>query len=445
MTTFFCDRALVGTELEERVRITVDQGRFTAVEPGSEWGPNAMHLRGTTIPGLANTHSHAFHRALRSRTQADRGSFWTWRNLMYAAAHRLDPDNYHRLARAVYAEMVLAGITSVGEFHYVHHQSGGTPYENPNAMGEALLSAATEAGIRITLLDTVYLHGGLTADGHQPVSDVQKRFADGSVDRWAERVDAITLGLHQTLGAAIHSVRAVDSSAIQTVAAWTDARSAPLHAHVSEQTAENDQCRAHYRSTPVQLLDEAGALNDRFTAVHATHLVENDVRRLAESGSTVCLCPTTERDLGDGIANTLQFTAAGVPITLGSDSHAMIDHFEEARSVELHERLRSRLRGTHRANDLLSMATAGHASLGWADAGAIRPGARADLVTVDLDSVRGAGTPSELGIEAIVFAANAGDVTDVVGDGVHIVRDRCHVRVDAAADLSTVIAELMDT
>ncbi|MFW2381585.1 MAG: amidohydrolase family protein, partial [Acidimicrobiales bacterium] len=148
MTGYFCDRALIGQEVLDRVYLTIEGGRFTSVQAESEWIPDATHLHGITIPGMANTHSHAFHRALRSRTQADRGSFWTWRNLMYAAAERLDPDNYHRLATAVFAEMTLAGITSVGEFHYVHHQPGGKSYANPNAMGEAVLSAATEAGLR---------------------------------------------------------------------------------------------------------------------------------------------------------------------------------------------------------------------------------------------------------------------------------------------------------
>ena len=170
MNRYFCDLAFVDGQVREGVLVTELDGRFVSVEPGADRGDNPVHLRGLTLPGLANAHSHAFHRALRSRTQADRGSFWTWRDLMYLVAERLDPENYHRLARATFAEMTLAGITSVGEFHYVHHQPDGTPYDDPNAMGEALLAAADEAGIRITLLDTLYLHGGLGPDGLSAVA-----------------------------------------------------------------------------------------------------------------------------------------------------------------------------------------------------------------------------------------------------------------------------------
>jgi formiminoglutamate deiminase len=424
------------------VHITVEHGRFVEVAPESHRVPDAVHLRGVTIPGLANTHSHAFHRALRSRTQADRGSFWTWRNLMYAAADRLDPDTYHRLARAAFAEMTLAGITSVGEFHYVHHQPGGVAYENPNAMGEAVLAAAAEAGVRITLLDTLYLHGGLAADGYQPVTGPQRRFADSSADGWAERVDLLEPRDGQIIGGAIHSVRAVDPLALHVAAQWAAATAAPLHAHVSEQTIENDQCRAHHHTSPVEVLHEAGALTERFTAVHATHVDDHDMRLLAESGATVCLCPTTERDLGDGIADTTALHAAGVPISLGSDSHAVIDHFVESRSVELHERLRSHRRGIHSAPELMAMATGGHASLGWQDAGVIAPNHRADLVAVNLGSVRAAGSST---LETIVFSAIAADVTDVVVDGRVIVQGGQHHHLDVAADLELSIAALMDT
>ncbi len=445
MTEFFCDRALVGAAVRDRVHITVREGRFHSVEVDAEWVPDAVHLRGITIPGLANAHSHAFHRALRSRTQADRGSFWTWRNLMYAAAERLDPDNYHRLARAAFAEMALAGITVVGEFHYVHHQPGGRPYADPNAMGEALLAAASEAGIRITLLDTLYLHGGLAADGYQPISGSQARFADASADEWVERVDRLQPADGQIIGAAMHSVRAVDPQAVSVASRWAEQSNAPLHAHVSEQTVENKSCEAHHHASPTQLLHEAGALSDRFTAVHATHVSDEDVALLAEFGATVCLCPTTERDLGDGIANTSALDSAGVPISLGSDSHAVIDHFVEARSVELHERLRSLQRGIHGADELLSMATGGHASLGWGDAGTITPGARADLVAVDLDSIRAGGSAPDSALETIVFAAIATDVTDVVVDGVQIVREGQHHQLDVAAELDAAVVALMDT
>ncbi|MFW2383073.1 MAG: amidohydrolase family protein, partial [Acidimicrobiales bacterium] len=285
---------------------------------------------------------------------------------------------------------------------------------------------------------------GLDADGYSRVGDSQARFADGSVDGWIERVDRLHADDGQIIGAAVHSVRAVDPGAVAAVAEWADQRGAPVHAHVSEQTIENDQCRAFHKASPVQVFHDAGVLGERFTAVHATHIEDRDVELLADSGASVCLCPTTERDLGDGIAEASAWRAAGIPITLGSDSHAVIDHFVEARSVEFHERLRSHHRGIHSAIELLSMATGGHASIGWPDVGTIAAGMRADLVAVDVGSVRGAGGSSENALETVVFTATAADVTDVVIGGRHIVRDGRH-QLDVAGDLEASISALMDT
>ena len=444
MTTIWCESALVAGGVHADVRIDIVDGRFTSVEIGAEPG-TANTLSGLTIPGLANAHSHAFHRALRSRTQTDRGTFWTWRDLMYQAAQRLEPDTYHRLARGVFAEMVMTGVTCVGEFHYLHHQSDGTPYVDPNEMGRALLAAADDAGIRITLLDTLYLHGGLEPGGHSPPIGGQRRFADSCAEDWAERVSLLAPTDTERFGAAIHSVRAVDPASMAVVASRMAGDGLPVHAHVSEQVAENDACLANYGQTPVSLLADAGVLSDRFAAVHATHLNADDVAMLAAAGSTVVMCPTTERDLGDGIGPTGDFAASGVPMAVGSDSHAVIDLFEEIRALELDERLRSHTRGVHCAPDLLSMATrVGHRSLGWEDAGVIAVGQRADLVTLSLDSVRLAGTTLANAIGATVFAATASDITDVHVDGRHVVCDRRHTAIDAAAELDTAIKELMD-
>lgn len=440
---FWCEHAVVDGRVQHAVSIGVEAGRFTSLIPHSEPG-EATRLMGLSVPGFANAHSHAFHRALRSRTQADRGTFWTWRQLMYAAAERLDPNNYYRLARAVFAEMVTVGMSVVGEFHYVHHQPDGTPYNDPNAMGEALLRAADDAGIRITLLDTLYLHGGLDEGGYQPVSGAQIRYRDASAEAWATRVSELQPHKGQRIGAAIHSVRAVDPDAIRVAVEWAANAKAPLHAHVSEQTAENEQCELHHGCSPTTLLDDTGALAANFTAVHATHLVESDVSLLATSGSAVCMCPTTERDLGDGIGPTTELVAAGVGLSLGSDSHAVVDHLIEARALELDERLRAEKRGLHAAPDLLTMATRnGHHGLGWPDAGDITLGNRADLTTIALDSVRTAGTPPELAIESGMFAATASDVTSVVVDGRQIVADGHHHRIDVAKELHQSIEALL--
>ncbi|WP_345673922.1 formimidoylglutamate deiminase [Yinghuangia aomiensis] len=438
----WCEIVHTRTGIERDVVVEIADGRITAVRPDVPAPPpGASVRRGLTVPGFANAHSHAFHRVLRGRTQAGSGTFWTWRDLMYAAAGKLDPDTYLALARAVYAEMALAGITAVGEFHYLHHAPGGARYDDPNAMGHALAEAARQAGIRITLLDTCYVAGGV---GAEPTG-TQLRFGDGDADGWAARVDALKPADHLRIGAAVHSVRGVPADQIPTVAAWTAERGAPLHAHVSEQPAENHACLEAYGRTPVEVFEAAGALGPRFTAVHATHLTDRDIALLGASGSGVCLCPTTERDLADGIGPAGELSRAQVPLSLGTDSQAFIDMFEEARAVELDERLRTGSRGHFTTARLLAQATrVGHESLGWDDAGRIEPGRRADLVTVGLDSVRLAGTIPRLASESVVFAAAPPDITHVVVDGRTVVADGVHTLVEdvpgtLAAAIRTVV------
>ncbi len=412
MTTYHLEHAWLPDGISDDVYATVVDGRFTAV--GHDPVRGAHRLAGLTIPGLANCHSHAFHRALRGRTQRGDGTFWTWREQMYAVAARLDPDSYRALAVAVFGEMALAGITTVGEFHYLHHGPDGTPYDDPNAMGTALLDAAREVGVRIALLDTCYLAAGI---GRAP-EGVQRRYSDGSGTAWQDRADEQTAedGGDVVVGAAIHSVRAVPLDDMRVVADWADRFEVPLHVHLSEQTAENDECLAAYGRTPTEVLAEAGALGDRTTAVHATHLTDRDVALLGSSRTTACFCPTTERDLGDGVGPSVALRDAGSPLTLGSDSHAVVDLFEEMRAVELDERLVSRRRGHWRAPALLRAATYdGHASLGFRDAGWIEAGARADLVTLDLASPRTAGGGPTA--ETVAYAASAADVTGVVAGG----------------------------
>ena len=251
------EHALLPSGPARAVLLEVADGRFTAVTPDSPAG-DAERLAGVVLPGLANAHSHAFHRALRGRTHGGGGTFWSWREGMYAVAARLDPDSYLALARATFAEMALAGVTCVGEFHYLHHRPGGGAYDDPNAMGEALRQAASEAGIRITLLDACYLAGGLTAGGHTPLDERQRRFGDGTVERWAERLHALRPSPGMRVGAAIHSVRAVPREGIGAVA--RAAEGLPLHVHLSEQPAENDACQGFYGVTPTGLLDAEGAL-----------------------------------------------------------------------------------------------------------------------------------------------------------------------------------------
>jgi formiminoglutamate deiminase len=444
LSAWHAELAWLGPErgVVERVLVEVEGERIAAVTEGVDPPAGATRLAGITVPGLANGHSHAFHRALRGRTHRGRGDFWSWRELMYQVAGVLDPDRYLDLATATYAEMALAGVTAVGEFHYLHHDPAGRPYADPNQMGEALAEAAGRAGIRLTLIDTCYLRAGL--DG-RPLAGAQVRFGDGDADAWAERAGALRDRPGVRVAAGVHSVRAVDPAAMATVAAWAAERQVPLHLHLSEQRAENQACLAATGRTPAALAESAGVLGPRTTAVHATHLTGEDVARLGATGTTACFCPTTERDLADGIGPARALAGAGSPLCLGSDSHAVIDLFEEARAVELDERLASERRGHHRPADLLAAATgSGMDALGW-DAGRLAPGRLADLVTVGLDSVRLAGTRPADAVDQLVFAATAADVTSVVSGGRQVVADGRHLLVgDVAAALDRAIAALDD-
>lgn len=444
--TYHCDWAwLGGATADADVRIEVDAGRISAVTPGAgRANPTDVRRPGLTLPGLANAHSHAFHRALRGRTHGGRGSFWSWRDRMYEIAATLEPDAARRLATAVYGEMARAGITVVGEFHYLHHRPDATPYPDPNAMGWSLVEAARDVGLRLTLLDTCYLHGGIGAAPDR----TQRRFNDGNATAWTRRVDALADALRGDptvrVGAAIHSVRAVDPDAMAAVAAWAADRSVPLHAHVSEQPVENRQCRDAYGISPVELLHRQGALGERFTAVHATHLTDDDIARLGDAGARVCGCPTTERELADGIGPFGALADAGCGLCVGSDSHAVIDVLEDARGIELHERLATGRRGRFGPEAVLTAATAeGYDSLGWPEGGRLAVGALADLVTVAPDSLRTAGLGADpLGI--VAFAAGAADVSDVVVGGEVVVEGGRHVHLDVERALADALAELTE-
>lgn len=451
--TFWCERAwLPGRDgapggVVESVRVDTVGGRIVTVEPGAPASDGDVRLGGLVLPGLADAHSHAFHRALRGRTHADGGSFWTWREGMYALAAALTPELYERLARAVYAELALGGTTAVGEFHYVHHRADGTPYPadqgGPNAMAEALRGAARAAGVHLTLLDTCYLHGGLGPGGHEPLAPEQLRFGDGTVAAWARRADALRAAWADDdrvlVGAAAHSVRAVAPDDLREVAGWARRAGAPLHVHLSEQPAENEAALAALGATPTRLLHDAGALGPGTTAVHAVHLTDEDVALLGTSGTGVCLCPTTERDLADGIAPGLRLLRAGSPLSVGTDQHVGAHVLAEARGVEEHERLASGRRGAFGPAALLDMATStGHAALGRPDAGRIAVGAPADLVAVRLDTARTAGTdPAQ-----VVLVAGATDVSDVVAGGELVVRHGEHRAGDVGRMLAEAIAEV---
>jgi len=411
---------LSGEELQRDVLLEIEEGFIVSVIPGSK-DEQGTRLRGVTLPGMVNAHSHAFHRLLRGRTHEKGGNFWVWRDLMYQVAADLTPETYEEIAFSVYTEMAKSGFTTVGEFHYIHHQLGGRPYDDPNAMGHALIRAARRAGIRIALLDAGYLSAGFD---NTPLSPVQERFSDGNVDSWLERVDALANHYREQsdvrIGLAPHSVRALSETNLVTLAQRRPEKT-PTHIHVSEQPAENQDCVAFTGTTPVGLLSRVGLLGPNTTAVHATHLTDEDISLLGSSQTGICYCATTERELADGIGPAHALNAAGSPLSIGTDSHAVIDPFEESRGLELHNRLATGRRGDFAPSDLLKSATAnGAASLGFEPNG-LEVGASADFVTVSTDSPRTQGFTFDGGVAQIIFSATNADVTDVFVGGKRLV------------------------
>lgn len=395
------EQAWLGFAAED-VLIEVEDGRIKNVTINVDAPPEATTLSGWTIPGLANVHSHAFQHSLRGVVESSGDDFWAWRREMYRHTE-WDRSDYVKFARVVFQQMLQAGITAVGEFHYLHGRG--------NELGEALIEAADEVGIRITLIDVCYLRGGL--DG-KPLDDAQRAFSDGDADRWAQRVDLLKDGERVRIAAAIHSVRAVDPASMRTVAAWARKKAVPLHIHLAEQQAEVDECQAAEGCTPTELLQREGILGPDLTAVHAIHVADHDIALLGTSRVNVCACSTTERDLGDRVGPLHALAEAGCPITVGSDSNAVIDILEEARALELDQRRATGRRVLHQPDDLLRAATVnGMRALGW-EAGELMPGMLADFITLEQ---RPQTTWRELDPSYLIFCSSACDVTNVVVGG----------------------------
>ncbi len=410
--TYWLEHAWLDPNVEPGVVLTAADGRITAVAHRRAGAPppGATVLRGLTLPGLANAHSHAFHRALRGTVQVGSGTFWTWREVMYATARSLTPDSYFALARAVYAEMALAGITCVGEFHYLHHQPDGTPYDDPNAMGEALIAAAAEAGIRITLLDTAYLHGGLVRGGFRPLEGAQLRFGDGTAD-------AVVRALVPAQGHRARQDRrgpALGTGLLRPRRLRGLRRAHPGRAHppAPVRAARGERGvpgRARPHPHPAaRRLRLLGPEHHR----RARHPPDRRATSptLGAARTTVCMCPTTERDLADGIGPAPRLRRAGSPPEPGQRQprrHRPVrggarDGAERAAAHPDPRPLDRRPTAARRHR-----ATATPASAGPRPAG-LEPGALADFTTIALDSVRTAGPPPRLGAETAVFAATGG-------------------------------------
>jgi formimidoylglutamate deiminase len=392
------------------------------------------------IPGLVNGHSHSFQRAIRGRTElrvtAEPDTFWTWREKMYSVATRLEPEEIYGTARMAFLEMVLSGVTTVGEFHYLHHQADGTPYSDPNLLAKLIIQAARDVGIRLALLRTAYSRAGFK----EPAHSGQARFITPGPDAFIRDTEALSGWVQRegltrlvTIGVAPHSLRAVPIEYVRAVANYAKERGIPLHMHVAEQPAEIEQCRAEYGRSPVELLHEEEILGDRFTAIHAIHISEAESRLLTGSKSTVCACPTSERNLADGAIPAHWLLREGGRISLGSDSQIQIDLFEDARLIEYHLRMKrlervvlASTRGHDLTQRLFAMTTKEGAHSLFLPVGELAIGQPADFVSIDLDdpSVAG-GEPGAL-LDQLLFSVERTAVREVFVQGKAIVQEGRH-------------------
>jgi len=422
---FQSDRALV-----------CDGGKIVEIVEGAKASDAIRLARRAMLPGMVNAHSHAFQRVIRGRTehrsQHTTDSFWTWREQMYAAANRLGPEEIYAASRLAFLEMALTGITAVGEFHYIHHSQDGSTYDDPNLLAREVIRAAHDAGIRIALLRVAYARAGFETEPNPQ----QIRFIEPSTDIYLKHLEQLLTAPELKdgmawAGVAPHSVRAVPLDYLKTIIAFAKEHDLPTHMHVAEQPAEVSACIKEYGRSPVALLDTEGLLSKRFTAVHAIHVTPKAIAAMAQSGALVCACPTTERNLGDGVVPVDSYFDAGVRVSLGSDSQIQIDLLEDARELEYHLRLQKTARNVLApANDATNSALArrlfecatinGAASIGF-DGGKLEAGFPADFFTVDLDDLSIAGCAVEDLLANIVFSLSKTAIKDVVVAGKQIV------------------------
>lgn len=431
----YAKRALLApTDLVSDVVVSVEADRIVGVEAT---GPEGSDYRVDLLtPGYANCHSHAFHRGLRGRV-GGAGDFWAWREMMYAFADSLNPERYLELATLVFREMLLAGFTSVGEFHYLHHDRRGVNFADSNAMGLALVEAATQAGIRLGLIDVCYLHGGIDQGGYRPLEGVQRRFGDQSVDDYIDRTSRLAGGFtdSQTVRilSGLHSLRAVTIGEVEQVVAQNSGL--PWHLHLMEQPQELVELVGYYGQRPLPLLEERGLLDHSANLVHLNQVDDDEVAALVRTEAVTCACPTTEEDLADGLSPAARLLAAGARVTIGSDQHAHIDPFLEASRIDAHERIRS-LRRTSVSTSALWGTLAGHDSIGFSDAGRIEEGALADMVAIDLNELGVAGADP---FEVVRFATRSA-VSMVWVGGKIVAADIEEERRALGAELSATLA-----
>ncbi|MGC2299007.1 MAG: formimidoylglutamate deiminase [Acidobacteriaceae bacterium] len=414
-----------------------DNGQMLAIAASDASSDTVVDLPGRALlPGFVNVHSHAFQRLIRGKSESRAVSgkdFWSWRGTMYHAAARLDPQQVYDVARMAFLEMALAGITTVGEFHYLHTSPDGQPYDDPNLLSKQVIAASQSVGIRIVLLRSAYLRSGFEL----PRDPGQARFFE-TTPEFLANMDALTREYSTgsgdvRLGVAPHSIRAVPLDDVREIAAWARDKSLPLHMHMAEQVGENEACLREYGATPVALLGKAGLLGPDWTAVHAIHIDAKETAMLADTGATICSCPTTERNLGDGIIAADYVMKAGVRVALGSDSQAQIDPLEDARELDYHLRLTQQQRAIldqigeqGLAARLFACATANGARSLAVPSGTLAADSFADFFTIDLRDISIAGSSADDLLPLIVFGMNRTAIRDVAVKGKLVVRDGRH-------------------
>jgi formimidoylglutamate deiminase len=438
------DLIYTGGRFESGAALVCDaSGRITGLTRELESAGRVIRLKNRAVlPGLVNAHSHAFQRVIRGRTErrtSAHDSFWTWREMMYSAATRLGPEEIYDASRMAFVEMALGGVTSVGEFHYIHRAPDGSAYDDPNLMAKAVIRAARDVGVRIALLRVAYARAGYRALPNEK----QRRFLETKAEDYLRNVAALKTELARVepatawIGLAPHSVRAVPLPYLREVATYAESEDdMPLHMHVAEQPAEISACLEEHGRTPVELLDSEHLLTRNFTAVHAIHITPEEAQSLARAHATVCACPTTERNLGDGIVPTDLLFKAGVTVALGTDSHAQIDLLEDARELEYHLRLQKLERAvlapadddspSALASRLFDCATVNGARSINAPGGKLEAGHPTDFFTVDLNDPSIGGAGAEDLLSCIVFGVARTAVREVFVGGKQIVSEGQH-------------------
>ena len=452
MPTFYQpDLLLTGDTFQSNVGLLLDDNgtilQVCAPHPDFQ---NVLLPGRALLPGLVNSHSHSFQRLIRGVAEhcgANGDDFWAWRNTMYRAAASLTPDELFDVARMAFLEMALSGITAVGEFHYVHRQPDGSAYPDPNLLAQRVIDAARFVGLRICLLRVAYSRAGFEL----PPNPGQRRFYETTEEFLAAAASLQESVASQpatvSMGVAPHSVRAVPFAGLERIAAWSAERKLPIHIHAAEQPAEIAACEREYGLRPVELLAQHGLLSERMTLVHAIHTSPEEVAAIAASSATICSCPTTERNLGDGIIDAQAAIAQGITFCFGSDSQATINLFEDARELDYHLRLaRQRRVVLDRIQDrdlsarLFHYATAGGARSLGLPTGTLEPGSPADFFTVDLNDISIAGSSIEELLPTIVFSLERTAIRDVVINGAAVVTNRQHASTQEIVERYTAVA-----